>query len=92
MSPNDSITVFYITNRKTTAKIKIYCISVIVNCAKYTAEAPGDTRSNGAYNAFTLFMFIPMVRQNMVLEKTQFTINKLQNTETYTLTPNIFNT
>ena len=37
-------------------------------------------------------MAIRCVQENTVLEKKQFTASKLQKTQTYTLTPNIFNT
>ena len=58
----------------------------------FTAETSGDTGCNGAYNVFTEFMVFRSVQENLVLEKTQFTSSKLHNTQTYTLTPNIFDT
>jgi len=73
-------------------KLKQYSIPVVSNYTKFTEETPGDTRCNGSYIIFIYFMTIRCVQENMVLEKTQFTISKFQNTQTYTLTPNIFNT
>ena len=91
MSSNNSIILYYIKRKKIT-KIKKYSFLVIFNFAKFTAEKPCDTGCNGSYNVLTYFMAIRCVQENMVLEKTQFTTSKLQNTQTYTLTPNIFNT
>ena len=64
-------------------KLKLYYIPVIFNCAKFKTETPGDTRSNGAYKIFIYFMAIRSVQENNVLEKTQFTTSKVQNTQTY---------
>jgi hypothetical protein len=72
MSPTDSITLFYKTNRKTIAKIKGESHPFNIQCAKFTARTPGITGCNGAYNVFTYFMAIRIVQENMVLEKTQF--------------------
>jgi len=64
-------------------KLKQYSIPVIFYCAKFTAETPGDTRSNGAYKIFIYFMAIRSVQENKFLQITQFTTSKLQNTQTY---------
>jgi hypothetical protein len=91
MSSNNNIILYYNIKERKLLKLKEYSILVIFNFAKFTAENPGDTGCNGAYNVLTYFMAIQCVQENEVLEKTQFTTSKLQNTQTYTLTPIIIN-
>ena len=91
MSSDNNIILYYNIKERKLLKLKVFSILVLFNFAKFTAEKTGDTGCNGAYNVLAYFMAIQCVQENEVLEKTQFTTSKLQNTQTYTLTPIIIN-